>query len=86
MHDAILPKFGWGLTDWPCIYAANVNEDDLADQGASNDYVKKVREHAEKEGSGVTIISAQVAGPATSPPFSSTFWNKRDAHTPFSYT
>ena len=42
------------------IYAANVNEDDLADQGASNEYVKKVRENAEKEGSTVTIISAQV--------------------------
>ena len=48
------------LTAKPCIYAANVNEDDLADQGASNEYVKKVRENAEKEGSTVTIISAQV--------------------------
>ena len=48
------------LTAKPCIYAANVNEDDLADQGASNEYVKQVREHAEKEGSTVTIISAQV--------------------------
>ena len=48
------------LTAKPCIYAANVNEDDLADQGASNEYVKKVRAHAEKEGSTVTIISAQV--------------------------
>ena len=48
------------LTAKPCIHAANVNEDDLADQGASNEYVKKVRENAEKEGSTVTIISAQV--------------------------
>jgi ribosome-binding ATPase YchF (GTP1/OBG family) len=48
------------LTAKPCIYAANVNEDDLADKGASNDYVAKVRAHAEEEGSSVTIISAQV--------------------------
>lgn len=48
------------LTAKPCIYAANVNEDDLADAGASNEHVKKVRAHAESEGSGVTIVSAQV--------------------------
>ena len=48
------------LTAKPCIYAANVNEDDLADAGASNEYVKLVRKHAEEEGSSVTIISAQV--------------------------
>lgn len=48
------------LTAKPCIYAANVNEDDLADNGASNDFVAKVRQHAEEEGSSVTIISAQV--------------------------
>ena len=48
------------LTAKPCVYAANVNEDDLADAGASNAYVKLVREHAESEGASVTIISAQV--------------------------
>ena len=48
------------LTAKPVIYAANVAEDDLADDGASNEMVKKVREFAEKEGSGVFVISAKV--------------------------
>ena len=48
------------LTAKPTIYAANVNEDDLADKGESNEYVAKVRAHAQEEGSSVTIISAQV--------------------------
>lgn len=48
------------LTDKPVIYAANVSEDDLADDGASNQYVAKVREIASAEGSGVFVISAQI--------------------------
>jgi obg-like ATPase 1 len=48
------------LTAKPCIYAANVNEGDLADNGDTNDYVAAVRKHAGEEGSLVTIISAQV--------------------------
>lgn len=48
------------LTGKPVIYAANVGEDDLADDGAGNEYVKKVREYAEAEGSGVFVISAKV--------------------------
>ena len=49
------------LTAKPCIYAANVNEDDLADAGASNEHVK-VRAHAESEGSGVTSSRAGGVG------------------------
>lgn len=48
------------LTDKPVIYAANVAEDDLADDGASCPYVQKVREIAAAEGSGVFVISAQI--------------------------
>ncbi len=48
------------LTDKPTIYAANVAEDDLADDGKSNDFVKEVREIAEKEGSKVFVISASI--------------------------
>ena len=48
------------LTAKPTIYAANVNEDDLADKGDSNPHVAVVRKHAEEEGAQVTIISAQV--------------------------
>ena len=36
------------LTAKPVIYAANVSEDDLADDGAANPHVKNVRELAEK--------------------------------------
>jgi GTP-binding protein YchF len=48
------------LTDKPVIYAANVAEDDLADDGASNEMVQKVREFAAAEGSEVFVISAQI--------------------------
>ena len=48
------------LTSKPVIYAANVAEDDLADDGASNDYVKSVREHAAMSGDGVFVISARI--------------------------
>ena len=48
------------LTGKPVIYAANVSEDDLADDGASNEYVKKVREYAAKMGSEVFAVCAQI--------------------------
>ena len=37
------------LTAKPVIFAANVTEDDLPDDGASNKYVASVREFAAKE-------------------------------------
>ena len=58
-EEAALIKSFTLLTAKPVIYAANVGEDDLADDGASNPYVKKVREYAEKEGSGVYVLSAK---------------------------
>lgn len=48
------------LTYKPVIYAANVSEDDLSDDGASNDMVARVREFAESEGSEVFVICAQI--------------------------
>ena len=48
------------LTAKPVIYAANVSEDDLADDGAANPHVKNVRELAEKENSEVFVICAQI--------------------------
>ena len=48
------------LTGKPVIYAANVSEDDLADDGASNEYVKKVRDYAAKMGSEVFAVCAQI--------------------------
>ena len=47
------------LTYKPVIFAANVSDDDLADDAAGNIYVQKVREFAAKEGCEVFAISAQ---------------------------
>ena len=48
------------LTYKPVIFAANVSEDDLADDGAGNPGVVKVREFATKEGCEVFVICAQI--------------------------
>ena len=48
------------LTYKPVIFAANVADSDLADDGASNEYVSKVREFAAKEGFEVFVISAEI--------------------------
>lgn len=48
------------LTDKPVIYAANVAEDDLADDGASNGFVSEVKRFAESENSEVFVICAQI--------------------------
>lgn len=45
------------LTAKPILYAANVSEDDAAE---GNDYVERVREFADQEGSEVFIICAQI--------------------------
>ena len=42
------------------IFAANVNEDHLEDDGASNPYVQKVREFAAANDSQVFVICAQI--------------------------
>jgi GTP-binding protein YchF len=48
------------LTDKPVIYAANVSDEDLADDGASNEYVSAVREIAKEHGSEVFVVSAAI--------------------------
>ena len=48
------------LTAKPVIYAANVAEDDIADDGADNDHVKAVREYAAQQNSEVFVICAQI--------------------------
>ena len=48
------------LTAKPVIFAANVSEEDLADDGASNKYVQEVREHAKEQHSEVFVICAQI--------------------------
>ena len=48
------------LTWKPVIFAANVAEDDLSDDGASNEYVQAVRNFAAENGSEVFVICAQI--------------------------
>lgn len=48
------------LTYKPVIFAANVVEDDLVDDGEANEYVSKVREYAKQEGCEVFVICAKI--------------------------
>ncbi len=48
------------LTGKPVIFAANVSEDDLADDGASNEGVKAVREYAAQEDCEVFVVCAEI--------------------------
>lgn len=48
------------LTRKPVIFAANVSEDDLADDGASNEYVAKVKDYAKEYNSEVFAVCAQI--------------------------
>ncbi len=48
------------LTAKPVIFAANVSEDDLADDGANNEGVKAVREYAKKENCEVFVVCAEI--------------------------
>ncbi len=48
------------LTAKPVIFAANVSEDDLADEAAGNSYVQAVRKYAEECDAGVFVVCAQI--------------------------
>ena len=48
------------LTAKPVIFAANVSEDDLADDGAANAGVKAVREYAAQEDCEVFVVCAEI--------------------------
>ena len=48
------------LTSKPVIYATNVSEDDLADEGANNKYVDIVKEFAATENAEVVVVCAQI--------------------------
>ena len=58
-EDAWLATYNL-LTAKPVIYVANVAEDDIADDGANNQYVQAVREYAAKQNSEVFVICAQI--------------------------
>ncbi len=60
-EDELLLLNGYNLLTYkPVIYATNVSEDNLADDGASNAGVCAVREFAKSEESGVFVICAQI--------------------------
>ena len=48
------------LTQKPVLYAANVSEEDLADNGAGNQYVNRVRIFADSENSEVFVLCAKI--------------------------
>ena len=48
------------LSSKPIIYVANVSEEDAANDGASNEWVEKIREFAATEDAKVVVISAQI--------------------------
>ncbi|MDO5387994.1 MAG: redox-regulated ATPase YchF [Clostridia bacterium] len=48
------------LSRKPVLYAANVSEEDLADDGENNAHVKAVRELAKEGGSGVFVVCAKI--------------------------
>jgi len=48
------------LTDKPVIYAANVNETDLANEGKDNVYVRELEEIVQKEHAEMILISARI--------------------------
>lgn len=51
----------YNLLTWkPVIYAANVAEDELADDGASNPHVQAVKEYAAQQKSEVFVICAEI--------------------------
>lgn len=58
-EQAIVDTFNL-LTSKPVIYAANVEEDDLSDDGSSNNNVQQVRDFAAAEGSEVFVICAKI--------------------------
>ncbi len=58
-EEALLISYNL-LTYKPVIFAANVSEDDLADDGASNEYVQSVRKFATENDSEVFVICAQI--------------------------
>ncbi|MGS0973271.1 MAG: redox-regulated ATPase YchF [Candidatus Izemoplasmataceae bacterium] len=47
------------LTQKPMLYVANIIEDEIADY-SGNEYVKEIKEQAEKDGSEIVVISAKI--------------------------
>ena len=65
--ETALVKSLYLLTMKPMIYAANVAEGDMADRGASSQYVQALRVKADEDNCEVVVISAQVRSQPSSP-------------------
>lgn len=60
-EDELLFVQSLNLLTWkPVIFAANVAEDDLADEAAANPFVRKVRDYAAQTDSEVFVVCAQI--------------------------
>ena len=60
IEDVLLVESFNLLTNKPVIYAGNVVEDDLIDNGENNVLVKQVRDFAEQENSEVFVVCAKI--------------------------
>ena len=58
-EEALITSYNL-LTQKPVIFAANVSEDDLSDDGENNEHVKKVRDFAKENDCEVFVICAQI--------------------------
>ena len=59
-EEAVFVKSLFMITSKPVLYACNVSEDDIMNMNTDNEYVKKVKEYAQIENSGVMIICAKL--------------------------
>jgi ribosome-binding ATPase len=48
------------ITSKPVLYACNISEDDMMEGNTNNEYVQKVRAHAESENSEVVVVCAKL--------------------------
>ena len=59
-EEAVFVKSLFMITSKPVLYACNVSEDDIMNMNTDNEYVKKVKEYAQIENSGVMIVCAKL--------------------------
>ena len=48
------------ITSKPVLYSCNISEDDMMSGNLENKYVKKVKEYAANENSGVVVVCAKL--------------------------
>ena len=58
-EEEIIKSF-FMITSKPVLYSCNISEDDMMEGNTENEYVKKVRAHAEQEDSEVVIVCAKL--------------------------